>query len=106
MVARAPAERLAERTYEIGIGCLAHYAVVAKTGELPDVGGRFKTYRQTFIHADWRPLVAGEPTVLRVPPDAPYSYEGDVISFYWGVLVRSSYRQLAVDAYVPLAVAP
>ena len=41
-----------------------------------------------------------------MPPDAPYSYEGDVVSFYWGVWLRREGRVLDREAYVPLAVEP
>ena len=64
--------------------CLAHHAAVAKTTEPGDVGGRFRADRQVRLFEEWRPL-GPEPFALTVPLDAPYSYEGDLLSFYWGI---------------------
>jgi hypothetical protein len=46
------------------------------------------------------------PLELAVPPDAPYSYEGDLLSFYWAVWLRERLRVLSPTAYVPLVVDP
>jgi hypothetical protein len=97
----APEGELAGR--ELGLGCLAHHAGSHGTSEGGDAGGRFRMDRQTMTYADWRPL---ENTEFTVPPDAPYSYEGDVVSFYWGIWVRAEGRVLDREAYVPLVVEP
>jgi hypothetical protein len=99
----APQERIAGR--ELGLGCLAHHAGVHKTGEGGEAGGRFRMDRQTMTYADWRPAGDSE-FEFTVPPDAPYSYEGDVVSFYWGIWLRAEGRVADREAYVPLVVEP
>jgi hypothetical protein len=103
----AQADALAARPYELGLACLAHYASTAKTQEVGDFGGRFRADVQALEHEQWHRL--SDPAlslVMQVPTDAPYSYEGDLLSFYWGVWVRVRERGLNPDAYVPLVVDP
>jgi hypothetical protein len=89
--------------HELGLACLAHYATTAKTSEVGDFGGRFRTDAQALEYEQWHPPADAE---LRVPADAPYSYEGDLLSFYWGVWVRARHGGLRPVAYVPLTVDP
>ena len=94
---------------ELGLGCLAHRAGRFRTGEIGDVGGRFRMDRQDLVHADWRRLTRDNfaaPFEFAVPADAPYSYEGDVVSFYWAVWLRREFRVLDREAYVTLVVDP
>ena len=106
----APYDQIADHPRELGLACLAHHAGSHKTGEGPGVGGRFRVDRQTLTHADWRLLEPSEegyaPFEFVVPPDAPYSYEGDVVSFYWAIWLRAEARVLDREAYVPLVVEP
>ena len=105
----APYEEIADHPRELGLGCFAHYADTSKSGEGGDAGGRFRLDRQTMAWGDWRllePSEEYEPFVFTVPPDSPYSYEGDVVSFYWGVWLRREARVLDPEAYVPLVVDP
>jgi hypothetical protein len=103
----ARTDELAARPYELGLACLAHYASTAKTDEVGDFGGRFRADVQALEHAEWHRLTDAALTLaLQVPVDAPYSYEGDLLSFYWGVWVRVRERGLRPDAYVPLVVDP
>jgi hypothetical protein len=99
----APEDKLVER--ELGLGCLAHHAGTEGAGDGGGPGGRFRMDRQTLSYADWRPADNAE-FEFSVPPDAPYSYEGDVVSFYWGIWLRREGRVLDREAYVPLVVEP
>jgi hypothetical protein len=89
--------------HELGLACLAHYASTGKTAEVGELGGRFRADAQALEYEEWH-----EPadTELRVPADAPYSYEGDLLSFYWAVWVRARNGGLNPIAYVPLTVDP
>jgi hypothetical protein len=87
---------------EIGLVCVAHHAALAKTTDGVDPGGRFRMNRQTVLSAEWRPL--GTHT-FEVPADMPYSYAGDLLSFYWGIWVREEPADRP-EGYLPLAVEP
>jgi hypothetical protein len=125
---RAPLAKLRLDDYELGLACLAHYATVESTHE-GDAPGRFRMDRQQLVWEDWHAIPGaaeeqaappgdeapyaypGEtsapgPLRLAVPPDAPYSYEGDLLSFYWAVWLRARLRPLRPTAYVPLVVEP
>ena len=65
--------------------------------------------RQDLVYDDWRLLTrenAADPFEFLVPADAPYSYEGDVVSFYWAIWLRREFRVLDREAYVVLVVEP
>jgi hypothetical protein len=89
---------------ELGLVCVAHHATIGKTTDGIDPGGRFRSDAQSRVFEDWRPLGPAA-LALTVPADAPYSYEGDLLSFYWGIWVRVV-RQQKPDGYVPLVVEP
>lgn len=102
---RAPIEEIADHPRELGLGCLAHHAARSLVGE-----GRFRIDRQDMVHDDWRLLEPSEegfePFEFTVPDDGPYSYEGEVVSFYWGIWLRAERRVLDREAYVALIVDP
>ena len=109
VLVEAPADALLEHRRELGLGCLAHRAGVQKTGEIGDAGGRHRMDRQDLVYDDWRLLTrenAADPFEFLVPADAPYSYEGDVVSFYWAIWLRREFRVLDREAYVVLVVEP
>jgi hypothetical protein len=89
--------------HQLGLACLAHYAATATTHEVGELGGRFRADAQALEHEDWHEPADVE---LRIPEDAPYSYEGDLLSFYWAVWVRKRGSGLTPLAYVPLTVDP
>jgi hypothetical protein len=44
------------------------------------------------VHEDWHPVPIGaaeQSVTFRVPPDAPYSYEGSCLSYAWRVSARA-----------------
>ncbi|HWM09327.1 MAG TPA: hypothetical protein VNO82_08275 [Solirubrobacteraceae bacterium] len=103
----APHDRIAEYPRELGLACLAHHAGRFKTGEVGNPGGRFRVDRQDVVCADWRLLDDAEGEFeFTVPGEGPYSYEGDVVSFYWGVWLRAEARVLDREAYVAVVVDP
>jgi hypothetical protein len=89
--------------HELGLACLAHYASTGKTAEVGELGGRFRADAQALEYEDWHEPADIE---LRVPADAPYSYEGGLLSFYWAVWVRRRGSELKPVAYVPVTVDP
>jgi hypothetical protein len=104
---RADRERLGERRRELGLACLCHHAGGFKTREVGDAGGRFRVDRQDVVCDDWRLVEHDEGRFeFTVPQDGPYSYEGDVVSFYWGIWLRPEAKVLDREAYVPLVVDP
>jgi hypothetical protein len=125
----APLPKLRLHDYELGLACLAHFAGVASTGEVADVGGQFRLDRQQLVWQDFRRIPGAvdeppapppdgapyvyegadftlDPLAIAIAPDAPYSYEGDLLSFYWAVWLRVRGRVLRPTAYVPLTVDP
>ncbi|MGI8686066.1 MAG: hypothetical protein ACR2MO_13425 [Acidimicrobiales bacterium] len=81
---------------EVGLVCTEAYAV-----EMSDSDGGSTTGTSWATQYEvWFPLEATAEThtvELRVPTDAPYSYEGGDLSFTWEVVARSE-RKLRVDA--------
>ena len=71
---------------EVGIACDERFEQ-----EVPDAPA--KTMMETVAHEDWQavPDSAREHTLdFTLPDDAPYSYEGDAVSFAWRVSVREA----------------
>jgi hypothetical protein len=69
---------------EVGIACDERFEQ-----EVPDAPAR--TMMETIAHEDWQavPDSMREHTLdFTLPDDAPYSYEGDAVSFAWRVSVR------------------
>jgi hypothetical protein len=94
-----------EEPLEVGLVCVEiyDYQVVAQTR-----AGRVYV-RQTGeanAHEDWRRVerTAGDQTIdFELPPDAPYSYEGDCVSYAWRVSARVA-RKLRADPRIDHAV--
>ena len=80
---------------EVGVVCTGYFA--AQTyGE----HGPTRTTSQAILYEGWLPTepVVGVQTVLfQVPAKAPFSYDGDVVSFKWEVVARGR-RQRRLDA--------
>jgi hypothetical protein len=68
---------------ELRLALVVHHKIRATTPEL-DVPGQFGAERQVWAIYDRASLADGEGR-LRVPGDAPYSYPGTVLAFFWGV---------------------
>lgn len=80
---------------EVGVVCTEFYAVTTSSSE----GGGSRGTSSAVAHEAWIPVAStlGVHTVrLRIPEDAPYSYEGDVLSFRWEVAARGR-RQKGID---------
>ncbi|HTE60680.1 MAG TPA: hypothetical protein VK631_10055 [Solirubrobacteraceae bacterium] len=64
--------------------------------------------RQVHVVHDRAALAPGRDALsLRVPPDAPYSYAGRVLAFFWGVaLARADADREELDGWTALRVLP
>jgi hypothetical protein len=79
----------------VGRVCTEYYDVEVGSGE----HSRTVT-REAIAYEVWLPIetAPGEQSVrLAVPPDAPFSYEGDTLSFGWEVVARAR-RRHGLDA--------
>jgi hypothetical protein len=90
---------------EVGIVCTEYYARYTEgigTGDSGSgapsdplqSGGRATTY--AIAHEAWLPVesAAGKQSIrLTIPPGAPFSYEGDCISFRWELVARGRRRR-------------
>jgi hypothetical protein len=72
--------------HELRLALVVHHKVKLSTLDL-DVPGQFGTERQLWWIADRTPLDGDGDGAARllVPADAPYSYPGTVLAFFWGV---------------------
>lgn len=90
---------------EVGLFCTESYERESSTG--PDKGPA--TVWAT-AHETWVPMATtpGVQTArLRVPPEAPFSYDGDILCFRWEVVARGRRkRRLDARATLPLWVRP
>ena len=87
---------------EVGLVCTEYYACYSEGVSSADSGGssggRATTY--AIAHEAWLPVesAAGVQSVrLTIPPEAPFSYEGDCLSFKWEVVARGR-RSRRLDA--------
>jgi hypothetical protein len=103
-VSVADPERL-ESGAELGLVCVEYYSVTRHSEN--------STYRddaEATAYEDWRPIRPGQVRPyerFQVPADAPYSHEGEYLSYNWSVRVREP-RAMRPDARVdqPIWVSP
>ena len=74
--------------HELRLALVVHHKIKLSTMDL-DVPGRFGSERQLWRIAERAPGAEGEAR-LRVPADAPYSYPGTVLAFFWGVALAAA----------------
>jgi len=86
------------RALEVGLICTAHFdyrsGVSASAGD-PGSGPRSRMVGERTVWEAWQPVESDGspvPIELSIPPEAPYSYEGDVLSFSWLLVARSVAR--------------
>jgi hypothetical protein len=90
LVVTFEASRDAATPVELGLVCDERYDVEVRTGTT--------VVRQTHeatAHAEWQPVGRSARTsgaTFRVPATAPYSYEGDCVSYAWRVTARGVRR--------------
>lgn len=85
---------------EVGLVCTEYYARYSEGVGTDDAGGRVMTY--DVAHEAWLTVdsVPGVQSVrLPIPPEAPFSYDGDCLSFRWEVVARGR-RKRRLDAQV------
>ena len=79
---------------EVGLICTEYYARYSEGVGADDPGGRATTY--AVAHEAWRPVESApgmQSVRLAVPTEAPFSYEGDCLSFSWEVVARGRRRR-------------
>jgi membrane protein implicated in regulation of membrane protease activity len=85
---RVAAVATGDGTIEVGLVCTEHYDVW-REGAADD--SRSRGTRSAVVCSTWSPAPyasLGQRVELAVPADAPYSYEGDCVSFAWSLNVR------------------
>ena len=95
---------------EVGLVCTEYYDVEVTS---TDSQGHTTSSRQTrdaIAHEAWVPVenaLGAQSVRLSIPPKAPFSYEGDCLSFRWEVVARGHRRwRLDARAEHDLRVAP
>ena len=95
---------------EVGVVCTEYYDEEQTSS---DGDGTTSTSRVTcdeIAHETWHPIeaVAGVQSVrFTIPPDSPFSYDGDCLSFKWEVVARGRRsRQLDAQARSEFSVLP
>jgi hypothetical protein len=79
---------------EVGLVCTEYYACYSEGVGPDDSGGRATTY--AIAHEAWLAVesVSGAQSVrLTIPTEAPFSYEGDCLSFKWEIVARGRRRR-------------
>jgi hypothetical protein len=79
---------------EVGLVCTEYYARYSEGTGPDDSPGRVTTF--DVAHEAWLPVesATGVQSVrLAIPPNAPFSYEGDCLSFKWEVVARGRRRR-------------
>jgi hypothetical protein len=79
---------------EVGLVCTEYYALYSEGVSTDDSGGRATTY--AIAHEAWLPIESApgvQSVRLTIPPEAPFSYEGDCLSFRWEVVARGRRRR-------------
>jgi len=99
---------------EVGVVCTEYYDEdVEQTSTdshgVPQTQSSRETLEAT-AHEEWRPLepVAGVQSArFAIPADAPFTYEGDCLTFQWEVVARGRRRdRLDALASTPISVTP
>lgn len=90
---------------EVGLFCTESYEIESGTGQDRGPATAWATAYETWVPMATTPGV--QTARLRVPPEAPFSYEGDILSFRWEVIARGR-RKRRLDARVthPVSVLP
>jgi hypothetical protein len=80
----------------------------ARGSDAADPPGQAVLERQLHVVHDRAALgPAGDALTLRVPPDAPYSYPGRILAFFWGVaLAHAGASREELDGWTALRVLP
>lgn len=85
-------ERPAGAPFEVGLECLEIYDEwVDRHGKILRGITQELSMRDTLelvVWETWVEAAAGQPVAFDVPPDAPFSWEGDCLSFAWRAVAR------------------
>jgi hypothetical protein len=102
----AVTQRPASGRMDVGIGCDERFDTEVRTYSK----GGGVTIRETGVkafHEDWQAFADGQTFTFRIPADAPYSYEGDCLSYAWRISARVPRRGRKDARYdVPIWVEP
>jgi hypothetical protein len=95
---------------EVGLVCTEYYDVEVTSTDSEGHTSSSRQTRDAIAHEAWIPVenAPGSQTVrLLIPPGAPFSYEGDCLSFRWELVARGHKRwRLDARAEHDLRVAP
>jgi hypothetical protein len=71
---------------EVGLVCVEYYSVTRHSRN-----GSYRDDAEATAHEEWRPIRPGQARPyerFRIPAAAPYSHEGEYLSYHWQVRVR------------------
>src|SRR4051794_39790041 len=91
VTARVEVSQRASEKLELGLVCTEFYDEKHPDGR----GGTDRVTAQAVAFEDWRPQTPGSGTqtvTFQIPPDSPYSYRGDCLSYVWRVSAREPKR--------------
>lgn len=97
------------RVLEVGLVCPEHYDEEVRDHGMDGHDATRRTTSRAVEYEQWQHLdcVAGEHEVtLTIPAHAPYSYDGDCLSFRWEVVARGRKSGLDGQAGQQIAVRP
>jgi hypothetical protein len=96
--------------HELRLMLVVHHEhrLQARASDSVDPPGQAVLERRLHVVHDHAALTAaGDALSLRVPPDAPYSYSGTILAFFWGVaLARAGADREELDGWAALRVLP
>lgn len=93
---------------EVGLVCTESYdyeSTTSSTESSPSTTSRETAH--AVAYEAWQPIesaVGAQTFRLTVPPDAPFSYEGDCLSFMWEIVARGG-KKYRLDARVSQQIA-
>ena len=83
-------ERLSEEA-QVGLVCTVFYDRWHRTTDSDGHSRRTRGTDKAVAYEDWRPaqrMMGTQRFTFTIPPDAPFSHEGDCVSFAWAVAAR------------------
>jgi hypothetical protein len=94
---------------KVGLMCTECYAEKVPDDDPESDFGTTRQTSEAIAHEDWTPVdsAPGVHSVrLRIPLEAPFSYEGDCLSFKWAAIANGRRPGLNAQARLALTVAP
>ena len=89
LVTISNARKLAD--VEVGVVCTEYYDELDTDNDTDDMSSTSRLTSDDLAHETWSPVeaVSGVQSVrFTIPPDAPFSYRGECLSFKWELVAR------------------